>query len=97
MFATACGSPASVDSQASDAIDIPASEAPSADVESDVEADGSPEPDVATSPVQEDAADAAEAADDPLFFGEYASLDGPTVDLADYAGQDVVLWFWAPW
>lgn len=23
--------------------------------------------------------------------------DGTTIDLADYAGQDLMLWFWAPW
>lgn len=25
------------------------------------------------------------------------SLEGEPVALADYAGQDVMLWFWAPW
>jgi len=25
------------------------------------------------------------------------SLDGEEVALADYAGQDVMVWFWAPW
>ena len=25
------------------------------------------------------------------------SLDGDEVALADYAGQDVMVWFWAPW
>ncbi len=29
--------------------------------------------------------------------GEFASLDGTTVDLATLQGEDVVLWFWAPW
>lgn len=24
-------------------------------------------------------------------------LDGPAVRGADYSGQDVALWFWAPW
>lgn len=37
------------------------------------------------------------AVQDPLFFGDFTTLDGATVDLADFAGQDVVLWFWAPW
>lgn len=23
--------------------------------------------------------------------------DGSTIDLDDYAGQDLMLWFWAPW
>lgn len=26
-----------------------------------------------------------------------AAVDGPQVVGADYAGQDVALWFWAPW
>jgi hypothetical protein len=25
------------------------------------------------------------------------SLDGEQAALADYAGQDVMIWFWAPW
>lgn len=25
------------------------------------------------------------------------TLSGETFDLADYAGQDVMLWMWAPW
>ena len=25
------------------------------------------------------------------------SLEGEEVALADYAGQDVMVWFWAPW
>jgi len=29
--------------------------------------------------------------------GEFATLDGTSVDLAELQGQDVVLWFWAPW
>ena len=29
--------------------------------------------------------------------GEFATLDGASVDLAALEGQDVVLWFWAPW
>jgi len=24
-------------------------------------------------------------------------LDGPEISGADYSGQDVALWFWAPW
>ncbi len=29
--------------------------------------------------------------------GEFATMSGDTVDLATFAGSDVVLWFWAPW
>lgn len=28
---------------------------------------------------------------------EFATVDGSTIDLASLQGQDVVLWFWAPW
>ena len=29
------------------------------------------------------------------FEGE--TIGGETVDIADYAGSDLVIWFWAPW
>lgn len=25
------------------------------------------------------------------------TADGTTLNLSDYAGQDLMLWFWAPW
>lgn len=25
------------------------------------------------------------------------TVDGTTVDLGDFAGSDLVIWFWAPW
>ena len=25
------------------------------------------------------------------------TIDGATIDAGDYEGQDLVLWFWAPW
>ena len=28
---------------------------------------------------------------------EFATLSGETIDLASLQGEDVVLWFWAPW
>lgn len=31
------------------------------------------------------------------FEGEFPTLDGGSIDLASFEGQDVVLWFWAPW
>lgn len=36
------------------------------------------------------------AAISPL-AGEFATFGGPSIDLASLQGQDVVLWFWAPW
>jgi len=38
-----------------------------------------------------------EPAETSLLTGTYNTVDGETVDLATYQGQDVVLWFWAPW
>lgn len=32
-----------------------------------------------------------------LLAGEFATLDGTSIDLDAFAGEDVVLWFWAPW
>jgi len=29
--------------------------------------------------------------------GEYALVDGSQIELGDLEGQDLVLWFWAPW
>lgn len=29
--------------------------------------------------------------------GEFATLGGGSIDLAELQGEDVVLWFWAPW
>ena len=33
----------------------------------------------------------------PAFQGDFVDLNGQTVALSDFEGQDVVLWFWAPW
>ncbi len=40
---------------------------------------------------------ASEAAGANPLSGEFGTVSGETVDLATYQGQDVVLWFWAPW
>ncbi len=52
-----------------------------------------PTPD-ATEPVAPDAPQAAVA---ELLDFSAASADGGTINMADYAGQDILLWFWAPW
>ena len=33
----------------------------------------------------------------PLFQGDFIDLNGESIDLASFEGQDVVLWYWAPW
>ena len=50
------------------------------------------EPDEAAAPVEETAVEVS-----PTFEGSFVDLNGETIDLASYQGQDVVLWFWAPW
>lgn len=37
-----------------------------------------------------------EADDGPPVFVA-TTVDGRTIDAGDYEGQDLVLWFWAPW
>ena len=32
-----------------------------------------------------------------LLAFEAETIDGETVDVGDYAGSDLVIWFWAPW
>ncbi|MFK8022345.1 MAG: TlpA family protein disulfide reductase [Ilumatobacter sp.] len=32
-----------------------------------------------------------------LFAGEFTDLNGQAVELASFEGQDVIMWFWAPW
>lgn len=45
-------------------------------------------------------ADGSEAAAEPSgsgLSGEFTTIDGGSINLADFEGRDVVLWFWAPW
>ena len=39
----------------------------------------------------------SDAAEVDIFDGDFIDLNGESIDLAGYEGQDVVLWFWAPW
>ncbi|MEM9203365.1 MAG: hypothetical protein AAGC53_17080 [Actinomycetota bacterium] len=32
-----------------------------------------------------------------VLVDEFETLEGTTIDLASLQGEDVVLWFWAPW
>lgn len=32
-----------------------------------------------------------------VLVDEFETIDGTTLDLASLQGEDVVLWFWAPW
>ncbi len=43
------------------------------------------------------AAGAADDATASLFTGEATTIDGETFDLATLAGEDLIVWFWAPW
>ena len=33
----------------------------------------------------------------PSFYFTAPAVGGGQIDLGDLAGQDIVLWFWAPW
>ncbi len=50
---------------------------------------GSSETTASEAPAAEEAAS--------VFSGEFQTLSGETFDLGSLEGQDVVLWFWAPW
>ena len=43
------------------------------------------------------ASEAAAAEPASELFGTFTAIDNTQLDLADLEGQDVVLWFWAPW
>ncbi len=46
--------------------------------------------------VADESATAAESSGSGL-SGQFDTVDGSSINLADFDGQDVVLWFWAPW
>ena len=50
-------------------------------------------PPVTEAPVETTADDGVPS----VFSGEFQTLSGETFDLGSLEGQDVVLWFWAPW
>jgi len=33
----------------------------------------------------------------PELTGQFSTIGGGQIDLGSLQGQDVVLWFWAPW
>ncbi len=77
-----------------------ASEASSSEITEPETPPDSVDPDVEAAqpqPSDESAESSQPQEQDPLFYGEFASLDGTTLDIADFTGTDVVLWFWAPW
>ena len=47
---------------------------------------------------QADTADSGDvAAPSSILDISAQAADGSTINLSDYAGQDLMLWFWAPW
>ena len=44
-----------------------------------------------------DSGDTGEAAPSSVLDISAPAVDGTTINLSDYAGQDLMLWFWAPW
>ncbi len=49
------------------------------------------------STVTEAEAEAPAAPEPSILELSAPAADGSTVNLSDYAGQDLMLWFWAPW
>jgi len=60
------------------------------------EASAAPSSDGASGVASDDAAATGDAAAWPFTFVA-DQVDGGTFDAGDYEGQDLVLWFWAPW
>ena len=60
---------------------------------------GSAEVETATVPLDDDTTASDAAIDDALGLPTISAptSDGDTIDFADLAGEDVMLWFWAPW
>ena len=60
-------------------------------------------PNATTSQAVEAEAGGGEAAGDApvaqasLLTDTFTTTTGETIDLAEFEGQDVVLWYWAPW
>ena len=58
---------------------------------------------VVTAPADDDASSAAQDTDNgdsgqaPAPFGQVATVGGEALDGAEYAGDSLALWFWAPW
>lgn len=52
-------------------------------------------PAVDAAPVE--TADGGDAAPSSILDISATGADGTTINLSDYAGQDLMLWFWAPW
>ena len=44
-----------------------------------------------------DAAGPADTLAPSTFEGTATTIDGDSIDLASLAGNDLVVWFWAPW
>jgi len=53
--------------------------------------------DTAATGPQTEASAPAEPVPSPLLTGEFASITGDSINLADFAGENVVFWFWEPW
>lgn len=51
----------------------------------------------ATGAAAADAAGDAPVAQASLLSGSFTTTTGETIDLGQFEGQDVVLWYWAPW
>jgi len=58
---------------------------------------GSSDGETSASPAAADDSAADAGSDGSLLDISAPGADGSTINLSDYAGQDLMLWFWAPW
>ena len=62
-----------------------------------VSACGSSVPAATDTAAAAEAEPAAQPTANELLTGEFATFDDTSIDLSSLQGEDVVLWFWAPW
>lgn len=97
LFGAACGGSATMTDTATPVTDDDATAASASSSEDDAAdgADDSSDDAIAAEPAPEPPGDDTALSWDHDWTGEL--LGGGQFDANDLAGQDVVLWFWAPW
>ncbi len=92
ILATGCGSGSKPESVTADDAGTLSQTPP----ESANDANDDPDLDDQSSPPRDDTEPDTDASDWPHTF-VVEQVDGSIFDAGDHAGQDLVLWFWAPW
>ena len=101
LAAAACGTPASDSGNAANAPAAPAADASSTDSSASDASAADPNAPSGEAPSSGNAG--ATGAPEPVgdantrLVGEFETLDGATINLAEFHSEDLVLWMWAPW